>query len=388
MQISLNFQQAFLPLAIAYGLPFLIQVFYLRKKFEGRSGKKSIVLKFFWLISLILLALALTPITREVLYPSSDLRFSQNEIYKGVLLIFCVLLLLSVGHVVGFFLKDEKSEIESELKTNIPSIEGVKSSTTNRDSTSNSILSESFGGFIKGFKDGMKDANSKSKAEFFDVTGRIEEKKSRTLSDYLWQSIISAAIATGCGFGIYLNLATELNLLISLPCILGFIVFFVLTIIYAVRFKQLVDERGISIWDFFGELLLLAAFATFAVVIFKKEEHAPLKRNSSDVTYDVYTKVDYKNCDSPFKENPLSLKFKYKKETNEIFMASEFINNGTKNQQLISLTNCSIFDENNWSCGGNWTYGFRNITYSLVNGELSYEGGSLSPNCPVKIVKR
>jgi len=137
--------------------------------------------------------------------------------------------------------------------------------------SANSTLSDSVGGFIKGFKDGWNNDGSKSKAEFFDVSGGREEKKSRTLSDYLWQSIISLAIATGCGFGIYLNLIVEINLLVSLPCMVGFIVFSILSLIYAVRFIQVVNERGIGLMDFFWELVILVAFALFAFVIARRE---------------------------------------------------------------------------------------------------------------------
>jgi hypothetical protein len=137
--------------------------------------------------------------------------------------------------------------------------------------SSNSMLSDSIGGVIKGFKDGWNDAGNNSKAEFFDVNGTGSNKKTRTLSDYLWQAIFSLIIAAGFAIGIYLYLVVEVNLLISLPCILGFIVFFSLSIIYAIRFTQVVDERGISIMDFFWELVFLAAFVSLAVVLARKE---------------------------------------------------------------------------------------------------------------------
>jgi hypothetical protein len=137
--------------------------------------------------------------------------------------------------------------------------------------SANSMLSEMFGGAIKGFKDGWNDAGNNSKAEFFDVNGTASNKKTRTLSDYLWQAIFSLIIAAGFAIGIYLYLVVEVNLLISLPCILGFIVFFSLSIIYAIRFTQVVDERGISIMDFFWELVFLAAFVSLAVALARKE---------------------------------------------------------------------------------------------------------------------
>lgn len=135
----------------------------------------------------------------------------------------------------------------------------------------NSMLSEVFSGAIKGFKDGWNDAGNNSKAEFFDVNGTGSNKKTRTLSDYLWQATFALIIAACFAIGIYLYLVVEVNLLISLPCILGFIVFFSLFVIYVVRFKQVVDERGISIRDFFWELVFLAVFVSFAVVLARKE---------------------------------------------------------------------------------------------------------------------
>ena len=274
MQITIDYQQIFLLMGISYGLPLAIYISFVHKKYGSKKDTRSKVLKFFWFISLILLAQAITPIAREILYPSSNIKFSQNEIYKGVLLIFSTLLILGFGYVVGFFLKKEDipdstseiqiSNINVEEQPTADSIQSLKQKNT-------LTIFENISGAIRGFKDGMNEANSKSKAEFFEINGISSEKKSRTLSDYLWQSILSLAIATGCGYGIYLNLIVEINLLISVPCMVGFIVFFILSTIYAIRFKQVVDERGISILDFFWELVFLAAFVSLAVALARKE---------------------------------------------------------------------------------------------------------------------
>ena len=274
MQITIDYQQIFLLMGISYGLPLAIYISFVHKKYGSNKDTRSKVLKFFWFISLILLAQAITPIAREILYPSSNIKFSQNEIYKGVLLIFSTLLILGFGYVVGFFLKKEDmpdSTSEIQISNITTEQQPIADSNQNFNKKNTFTLFENISGAIKGFKDGMNEANSNSKAEFFDVNGGREEKKSRTLSDYLWQSIISLAIATGCGFGVYFNLIVEINLLISVPCMVGFIVFFILSIIYAIRFKQVVDESGISIMDFFWELVFLAAFVSLAVALARKE---------------------------------------------------------------------------------------------------------------------
>lgn len=274
MQITIDYQQIFLLMGISYGLPLAIYISFVHKKYGLNKDTRSKVLKFFWFISLILLAQAITPIAREILYPSSNIKFSQNEIYKGVLLIFSTSLLLIFGYVVGFFLRKEKvpdSTSEIQISNITTEQQPIADSNQNFNKKNTFTLFENISGAIKGFKDGMNEANSKSKAEFFDVSGGREEKKSRTLSDYLWQSIISLAIATGCGFGIYFNLIVEINLFVSVPCMVGFIVFFILSIIYAIRFKQVVDESGISIMDFFWELVFLAAFVSLAVALARKE---------------------------------------------------------------------------------------------------------------------
>ena len=274
MQITIDYQQIFLLMGISYGLPLAIYISFVHKKYGSNKDTRSKVLKFFWFISLILLAQAITPIAREILYPSLNIKFSQNEIYKGVLLIFSTSLLLIFGYVVGFFLRKEKvpdSTSEIQISNITTEQQPIADSNQNFNKKNTFTLFENISGAIKGFKDGMNEANSKSKAEFFDVSGGREEKKSRTLSDYLWQSIISLAIATGCGFGIYFNLIVEINLFVSVPCMVGFIVFFILSIIYAIRFKQVVDESGISIMDFFWELVFLAAFVSLAVALARKE---------------------------------------------------------------------------------------------------------------------
>lgn len=111
----------------------------------------------------------------------------------------------------------------------------------------------------------------------------------------------------------------------------------------------------------------------------------------SGATYDFYQKVDYKNCNSPFETNPsFSLKFLFKKETNEIFMTAEFDDNGAKKQQIQKLDNCSVLDSKNWTCGGEWTGGYQSPKYMFIDGAFAYDKGisTLGANCDVRFVKR
>ena len=139
--------------------------------------------------------------------------------------------------------------------------------------------------------------------------------------------------------------------------------------------------------SFLKYFLMLAGALAFAYF-----GYVALEGSASDTKYDFYSRVDYKNCNSPFAETPVTLKFNYKKETNEIFVTAEFIEDGIKKQQIHALDKCSILDAKNWTCGGEWTGRYRGIKYSLVNGELTYDFGTSvlkdDGNCPVKIVKR
>lgn len=110
----------------------------------------------------------------------------------------------------------------------------------------------------------------------------------------------------------------------------------------------------------------------------------------SAATYDFYFKTDYKNCNSEFDTKPLfSLKFLFKKETNEIFMTSEVDDNGTRKQQIRKLDNCSVLDPKNWSCGGDWIGRYQSPKYMFIDGEFAYDKGADSiPSCEIKIVKR
>lgn len=108
-------------------------------------------------------------------------------------------------------------------------------------------------------------------------------------------------------------------------------------------------------------------------------------------TYDFYTKVDYKNCNSSFETKPsFSLKFLFKKETNEIFMTAEFDDNGAKKQQIQKLDNCSVLDSKNWTCGGEWTGSFQSPKYMFIDGVFAYDKGfsTIGANCDVRFVKR
>jgi hypothetical protein len=111
----------------------------------------------------------------------------------------------------------------------------------------------------------------------------------------------------------------------------------------------------------------------------------------SAATYDFYFKEDSKNCNSPFEEKAgMSLKFLFKKETNEIFMTSEINNNGTKKQQIQKLDSCSVLDSENWKCGGEWTGNYQSPTYMFINGDFAYDKGfnRVDANCDLRFVKR
>ena len=111
----------------------------------------------------------------------------------------------------------------------------------------------------------------------------------------------------------------------------------------------------------------------------------------SAATYDFYFKEDYKNCNSPFKEKAsMSLKFLFKKETNEIFMTSEIDNNGAKKQQIQKLDSCSVLDSENWTCGGEWISGHQLPKYMFIDGAFAFDKGisSVGASCDVRVVKR
>lgn len=120
--------------------------------------------------------------------------------------------------------------------------------------------------------------------------------------------------------------------------------------------------------------------------------YAAVERSASDATYDFYSRVDEKNCSSPLKDKPdFSLKFSFKKETNEIFMTTESNDAGVKEQQIHKLNNCSVLDSKNWTCGGNRSDGgYRFSTYMFIDGAFAFERGFFWPpgDCDGKFVKR
>jgi hypothetical protein len=135
----------------------------------------------------------------------------------------------------------------------------------------------------------------------------------------------------------------------------------------------------------FKYLLVLAGFVTIGYL-----GYYTIDKNSYDATYDFYINVNSSNCNSQYEDKPFfSSKFTLKKETNEIFMAYEIEKDGIKKQQLQKLEHCSVLNDKNWTCGGEWTDSTKSATYMFIDGIFSYEATNvLGSICPVKIVKR
>jgi hypothetical protein len=140
--------------------------------------------------------------------------------------------------------------------------------------------------------------------------------------------------------------------------------------------------------NFFKYFLVLTGVLSIAYFGYVKMEEG---KSSSNATYDFYDKVDFKNCNSPFESSPsFSLKFLFKKETNEIFMTVEFDEKGVKKQEIQKLDNCSVMDAKNWTCGGEWIGSYKQPKYMFIDGAFSYDIGisSVGSNCDIKVVKR
>lgn len=138
--------------------------------------------------------------------------------------------------------------------------------------------------------------------------------------------------------------------------------------------------------DYFKYLLMFVG--AVLVVYFG---YAAFGASSSGSTYDVYGKIDSKNCNSPFADKPyVSLKFSFKKETNEVFITAVRLDEDEKTQRINKLENCSVLDGKNWTCGGEWTGSYKSPKYMFIDGELSYDEGfnTITANCPRKFVKR
>jgi hypothetical protein len=119
--------------------------------------------------------------------------------------------------------------------------------------------------------------------------------------------------------------------------------------------------------------------------------YAAVGTSPSGSTYDFYGKIDSKNCNSPFADKPyVSMKFSFKKETNEVFVTAKMLNAEEKTQMIKKLENCSVLDAKNWTCGGEWKGSLLTPKYMFIDGDLSYEEGfnTLTANCPRKFVKR
>jgi hypothetical protein len=138
--------------------------------------------------------------------------------------------------------------------------------------------------------------------------------------------------------------------------------------------------------NYFKYFLLLAAAISISFVVY-----VAIEKDNLGATYDFYTKADYKNCNSAYESKPsFSLKFMFKKDTNEIFMTAEIEEDGVKKQQLLKLDKCNILDSKNWTCGGEWSGSYQSPKYMFIDGAFAYDKGfsTLHANCEVRFVKR
>lgn len=139
-------------------------------------------------------------------------------------------------------------------------------------------------------------------------------------------------------------------------------------------------EKTNQTWVIAITIILLTGFTFF----FKFTQ-------SSENKYDYYAKVNYSSCSSEFEKKPMfSMKFDYRKETNEIFMTLENkVAGEEKIQSIKKLSPCEILDNKNWTCGGDLVGTFFAPKYTLVEGNFSFVDSYSPPNypCPTKIVK-
>lgn len=102
-------------------------------------------------------------------------------------------------------------------------------------------------------------------------------------------------------------------------------------------------------------------------------------------TYDMFTRTDLKNCNSPYNAIPYSMQFTFNKNENKIIVTTEEVKNGVSKKRIESMGECVILDAKNWSCN----IGGTSWKYALVKGELYFDQeAAVNKICPVKIVKR
>ncbi len=230
------------------------------------------------------------------------------------------------------------------------------------------------------------------------------ERKLRSHMQKKSQRILTTIAMTSFGYG----LMATLNELIGFPLqglhirydkLIGFVVanMLFLPILLLVIAKLIgLNNKSVdadvsvasdpAIGSSFKYFLMVAGALLVAYLGFSAVEGS----SSSGATYDFYLKEDYNNCYSPFETKPsFSLRFLFKKETNEIFMTSEIDDNGTRKQQIRKLDNCSVLDSKNWTCGGEWIGSYQTPKYMFIDGSFAYDKGVDGlANCDVKFVKR
>jgi lipid-A-disaccharide synthase-like uncharacterized protein len=247
-------------LAICTGISLAYFVYkQLIDKWYGQTRTTSKVAKFmYWLgvISCFAIAQGTMQIANELFYVVFNDSYIRGEIiYKGVLLIFSTLLIFGFGYIVGFFLRGEK--ITEEVNENkISEVSSERLSPTqpvkNANHSNSTSLSEIVSGAIKGFKDGMNEAESTSKAEFFDLNSAGKKPKASIGSNVFM-------IFFGLMFvGFSLVMLEEKNSGDN-PLVFYFLILLgsVISLIYSFVTFQAMRERG---WQYWIDVLKGLAF--------------------------------------------------------------------------------------------------------------------------------
>jgi hypothetical protein len=146
-------------------------------------------------------------------------------------------------------------------------------------------------------------------------------------------------------------------------------------------------RKNIFKYEYFNYINLLIIISAAGILYFG---YSIYQSKASKKKISFYKREIYGDCTSQFEKKPTyMIGFIYKKETGEIYKSEESNFNGNNSIELQKLSPCSVVNENNWVCGGDY-YEFNDKInkaqkFTFVNGNLSYEYASGHINdCNIK----
>jgi len=171
------------------------------------------------------------------------------------------------------------------------------------------------------------------------------------------------------------NIYKGIHLLIDLPLILG-IIGFVIGKLFKEKQHINTSEIGVTTQSANNNKPLLIGISVISVAIFSITSIVPIF-NSSNSTFEVYKVVDEKNCSSAYSDKPFfRTQFVVDEARKTVVEKFERLD-GSNKKDIRALSDCTVIDKSNWTCGGAAVAIGNYYTVSektqMIDGDITYK---------------